>query len=151
MNLFTGMTDREILSVALTFVLFNVYVVLEVVALAAFHVTSRPRRGRVRTAALFHALAALLFMVCFVTLVWAAPAQKAFIDPNNGEQLFAGERFTKVIIGLVIAALGVATMIVGVVVGARQKRRIAEEAMLEEWQQTAPVAPSLREGPATRR
>lgn len=144
MNLFTGMTDREILSVALTFVLFNSYVVLEVVALAAFYVTSRPRRGRLRTAALWHAVGALWFMLSFVSLVWAAPAEKSFIDPDHGEQLFAGERFTKVLIGLGFAAVGIGCLIAGAITAARQKRRAAESALLEEWQPAAGATVSPR-------
>ena len=132
MNLFTGMTDRQILSVALTFILFNFYVVLEVVALASFYVTSRPRRGRVRTAAIYHAVAGAILMLSFVSTVWAAPAEKSFIDPDHGEKLFAGDRFTKVVIGLVFAAVAVLCMLVGGAVAARQRRAVAQAALLEE-------------------
>ena len=48
------MTDHEIVSAILMFVLFNFYVVLLAGALVAFYVSSKPRRGRVRTAALWH-------------------------------------------------------------------------------------------------
>ena len=130
MNLFTGMTDRQILSSVLMFVLFNGYVVLTVVALAAFHVTSRPRRGRVRTAALWHFAALLLLMVSFISCVWAAPAEKSFIDPNNNDALFAGDRFIKVCVGLAFAAAAVACMLAGFITGARQKRAAAQAALL---------------------
>jgi len=131
-NLFTGMTDRNILSVALTFLLFNLYVVLEVIALAAFYVTSRPRRGRVRTAAILHAVAGLWFMLSFISTVWAAPAEKSFIDADHGDKLFAGDRFTKVIVGLVFALIGILCMLGGAILAGRQRRAAAEAALLEE-------------------
>src|SRR5690349_10998616 len=82
MNLFSGMTDHEVVSSILEFALFNAFVVLEVVALAAFYVASRPRRGRVLTASLWHALAAVVFMMCLISTVWAAPAEKSFINSS---------------------------------------------------------------------
>jgi hypothetical protein len=133
MNLFTGMTDRQILSAVLMFALFNFFVVLEVVALAAFYVSTRPRRGRVRTAPILYAVAALWFLMCFVSTVWAAPAEKAFVDADTppGDALFQGARFQKVLIGLVFAAIGIGCMLAGAVVGGRQKRVAAQRALLE--------------------
>ena len=132
MNLFNGMTDRQILSVGLDFLLFNGFVALEAIALAAFYVSSKPRRGRVRTAALWHVVAALWFLMALISTVWAAPAEKAFIDDASpSETLFAGERFQKVIIGLGFAAIGIGFMLVGAIHGSRQRREAAQQALLE--------------------
>jgi len=135
MNLFQGMTNHEIVSSILGFLLFNGYVVLLVIALAAFWVASRPRRGRVRSAALWHLGAAAWLMLAFVSTVWAAPVEKSFINPDvAGEPYLGGERFGKVIIGLVFAAVGVLCMLAGAVHGARQKRADARNALLAEEQ-----------------
>ena len=133
MNLFTGMTDRQILSALLTFMLFNFFVVLEVIALAAFYVSTRPRRGRVRTAPILYAVAAFWFLMCFISTVWAAPAEKSFLDADTppGDALFAGARFQKVLIGLGFAAIGILCMLAGAVLGAQQKRAAAQRALLE--------------------
>ncbi len=131
MNLFSGMSDHEIISTVLTFALFNVFVLLEVLALAAFYVTSRPRRGRVRTASLWYIVAAVVFVLCLITTVWAAPAEKSFINPDaGGEPFLAGERFTKVLLGLAFALVGVASMAAGAFGAARQRRELAEEALV---------------------
>jgi amino acid transporter len=133
MNLFSGMTDRQILSAVMTFVLFNGYVVLMVIALASFYVTSRPRRGRVRTAPILHIVAVVWFLMALISTVWAAPAEKSFIDADTppGDHLFAGERFGKVIIGVGFAFIGVLCVLAGFIAGARQKRAIARQALLE--------------------
>ena len=133
MNLFNGMSDRQILSALLMFLLFNVFVVLEVIALAVFYVSTRPRRGRVRTAPILYAIAAVWFVMCFISTVWAAPAEKSFIDADTppGDALFAGARFQKVLIGLVFAAIGVACMLAGAALGSRQRRIAAQRALLE--------------------
>jgi hypothetical protein len=130
MNLFTGMTDHEIISALLMFALFNLYVMLLAAALVAFYVSSKPRRGRVRTAALWHMGAAVVFLFCMITTVWAAPAEKSFIDTDLAETFFKGERFQKVVIGLVAAAVGVGMIIVGLLRGSRQRREAAQEALL---------------------
>jgi len=131
MNLFAGLTDRGILSFWLMFLLFNLFVVLMAVALAAFYVASRPRRGRVRTAALWHLVAVVWFMLSLISTVWAAPAEKAFIDPTDHEALFRGERFPKVVVGLVFALIGILCMVAGAIVSGRQKRAAAQQALLE--------------------
>lgn len=125
------MTDHQIISVALAFLLFNGFVGLEVMALAAFYVTSRPRRGRVRTAALWHISAALVFMLCLISTVWSSPAEKAFINADGDQGFFAGERFNKVLIGVAFAAVGIVLMGVGLIRGGRQRRAAAQEALLE--------------------
>ena len=138
MNLFNGMTDRQILSAILTFLLFNFYVVLMVVALGAFYLSSRPRRGRVRTAPILHFTAALWFLMCFISMVWAAPAEKSFVDADNPDinahdNLFNlhADRFQKVIIGLCFAFVGVLCMLAGAWLGSRQRREIAQRALVE--------------------
>ena len=138
MNLFNGMSDHQILSAILMFLLFNFFVVLEVIALAAFYVSTRPRRGRVLTAPILYAVAALWFMLSFVSTVWAAPAEKAFTDADNPDigahdNLFNlhADRFQKVLIGLSFAAVGVLCMLVGAALGSRQRRVAAQRALLE--------------------
>ena len=119
MNLFTGMTDRQIISAALMFALFNLYVICEAGALAAFYISSKPVRGRVRTGAAIHLVAGLLFMISLISTVWAAPAEKSFVESGT---MFTGDRFAKVIVGLVFMAMGLATMVFGAIVTAQQKR-----------------------------
>jgi hypothetical protein len=132
-NLFTGMTQHEIVSSILGFVLFNGYVVLLAVSLAAFWVSSRPRRGRVQTASLWHMAATAWIMLAFISTVWAAPVEKSFINPDvPGSPFLSGDRFVKVLIGLGFAGVGVLCMVVGVVRSGRQKRDAARRAVLAE-------------------
>jgi hypothetical protein len=133
MNLFTGMTDHQVVSTILGFLLFNGYVVLLVISLAAFWVTSRPRRGRVRVSAIWHMVAAFWMMWAFISTVWAAPVEKSFIDADQvSEPFFQGVRFQKVIIGLLFAAVAVACMLIGAVRAGREKRAAAQRALREE-------------------
>lgn len=136
MNLFTGMSTNEILSTAFTFLLFGFYVTLIAVALGAFYVTSRPREGRVRTAAMWHFWAVILTMVSIVSTVWAAPAQKSFLDDDTVSRLFPFDaitsfdlawRFPKVIIGFLVALLAILSILIGIVRGRMQKRAWQEE------------------------
>jgi hypothetical protein len=127
-NLFTGMTDRQIISAVLMFALFNLFAICEAGALAAFYISSRPARGgRVRTGSLLHIVAGLLFFVALVSTVWAAPAEKSFVD--NGT-MFSGDRFVKVIIGLAFMVAGLATMVMAALVTASQKREAARQALV---------------------
>jgi uncharacterized membrane protein len=127
-NLFTGMTDREIISAVLMFALFNLFAICVAGSLAAFYISSRPTRGgRVRTGSLLHIVAMLLFMISVVSTVWAAPAEKSFVD--NGT-MFSGDRFIKVIVGLVFMVLGLLTMLLGAVVTAQQKREAARQSLV---------------------
>jgi hypothetical protein len=127
MNLFTGMTDRQIISAVLMFALFNLFVICEAGALAAFYISSRPTRGgRVRTGSLLHLAAAILFLIALVSTVWAAPAEKSFVD--NGT-MFAGDRFIKVIVGLVFMVFGFVTMAAAALVTSAQKREAARESL----------------------
>ncbi|MFN2569003.1 MAG: hypothetical protein ABR564_05305 [Candidatus Dormibacteria bacterium] len=128
MNLFKGLTNQQILSFFLAFGLFNLFVIMEAAALAAFYMASKPRGGRVRTAAAWHVGAAVWFNFAVVSAVWSAPAEKAFV---NGSKLFdmGYERFQKVLIGLAFTAIGVLFMAVGFIQGSRQKRAQREEAL----------------------
>lgn len=129
-NGFTGLSNTEIFSFFFMFLLFNGYVVLEAASLAAFYVTSKPRHGRVRTAAIWHFAASVLFMLAFVSTVWGAPAEKSFIGNAAAPyQLGIGIRAIALFIGIGLFALpGVLCMLIGFVQGARQKRQLREEA-----------------------
>ena len=135
MNLFTGMSRNEIISAVLAFVLFNGFVVVEVIALAAFYVTSRPRAGRVRTAAMWHLTAVVFGMLALITTVWAAPAQKSFLDDATVSVLFPfgqGDlswRFAKVLIGIAFAVAAIVCITIGILQGRAQKRLWQEEAL----------------------
>jgi hypothetical protein len=127
-NLFTGMTERQIISALLMFALFNLFAICEAGALAAFYISSRPARGgRVRTGSLLHLAAGVLFFVAIVSTVWAAPAEKSFVQ---NETMFTGDRFVKVIIGLVFMVAGLVTMVIAAVVTAGQKREAARQALV---------------------
>ena len=135
MNLFTGMSTNEIISAILAFVLFNGFVIVEAVALGAFYVTSRPRAGRVRSAAAWHLVAMVFGMLAVISTVWAAPAQKSFLDDATVSNLFPffqGDlswRFWKVLIGCAFAAVAILCIIIGLVRGRAQKRLWQEEAL----------------------
>jgi hypothetical protein len=137
-NGFTGLTTAQIFSFFMVFILFNGYVVLEAVALAAFYVTSKPRHGHVRTAAMWHFAAGVLVMVAFVTTVWAAPAEKTFVDasrndvslnqpPNIVVGSFPVTRAEMLFVGIGVAGIAVLCMLIGFIRGAAQKRTIREE------------------------
>jgi hypothetical protein len=128
MNLFTGMTDRQIWSAVLMIGLFTFWSMCVAASLAAFYISSRPTRGgRVRTGSLWHIGAMLLFMVSVTSGVWAAPAEKSFVDPNG--TMFTGDRFTKVIVGLVFTFLGFIAMAAGGIVTSSQKREAAQQSL----------------------
>lgn len=127
-NGFAGLTTAQIVSFFMAFILFNGYVVLEAASLAAFYVTSKPRHGVVRSAAIWHFVAAVFFMLAFVSTVWGAPAEKSFIgsDPHS---LGVGQRAIALFIGMgIFAGPGVMCMLIGFVQGARQKRELREQA-----------------------
>lgn len=129
MNLFTGMSDRQIISAVLMFALFNFWAMLEAAALAAFYVSSRPTRGgRVRTASLMYLVAGFWFMWSLISTVWAAPAEKSFVDADG--TMFAGDRFVKVIVGLVFMLIGLGCMAAGAIAGAAQKREAARQSLV---------------------
>ena len=128
-NGLTGMTWPEPISLLLSFVFFGAYVTAEAGALALFFMSSRPRHGRVRTAAVWHFAAAVCFMVSIIALgVWASPAEKSFVDDPTLSHLFPfapfnlAWRFDKVEISFVFFVVGAACTAVGVVRGGRQRR-----------------------------
>jgi hypothetical protein len=129
MNFFTGMTDRQIISAILMIALFSLYAMLVAASLAAFYISSKPSRGgRVRTASLLHLGGTFWFMLALVSTVWAAPAEKSFVDPNG--TMFAGDRFTKVLVGLGFMVVGLIAMIAGAIGAAGQKREAARQTLV---------------------
>ena len=107
--------------------LFSLYAMLMAASMAAFYIASRPSRGgRVRTASLWHLGGTFWFLWAAISTVWAAPAEKSFVD--NGT-MFTGDRFTKVIVGLVFMVLGIISMIVGGIAAAAQKREAARQSL----------------------
>lgn len=138
-NGFTGLTNPQIVSFFFVFVLFNFYVVLMAAALASFYVTSKPRHGRVRTAAIWHFAAACVLILSFITTVWGAPAEKSFVDaagtslsleqPANITVLGLGlGRAGMLFVGVFFAVVAINLMLIGFVQGARQKRELREQA-----------------------
>jgi hypothetical protein len=125
-NGFTGLSNPQIISFFIVFVIFNGYVVLEAAALMAFYVTSKPRHGHVRTAAIWHFFASLWFVLAFISTVWSAPAEKTFMG-SDGVNFGIGQRAITIFIGFGFAAIGVSNMLYGFALGARQKREIREE------------------------
>lgn len=121
-NGFAGLKSPEQLSFWLAFILFNGYVVLEAISLASFYFASRPRGGgRPNPAAIWYFIAALWVVLAFITSVWAAPAEKAFLD-DSGSFIAVGTRTVKVFIGLGFAAVAVVCLLVGAIDTARRKR-----------------------------
>ncbi|HSP64734.1 MAG TPA: hypothetical protein VLO10_00955, partial [Candidatus Deferrimicrobium sp.] len=78
-NGFAGLTGAQQLSFWFSFILFNGYVGLEAVCLAAFYFAARPRSGSPNPAAIWYFIGALWVVMSFITTVWAAPAEKAFL------------------------------------------------------------------------
>lgn len=115
------MSTNNIISFVLEFGVFNGFVVLLAISLWAFRVSSRPRQGWVRTASVWHLVGTLWFMLALVSTVWAAPAEKTFV---NGDTLFdlGYERFQKVLIGGGFAGVGILCMLIAVVLTSRQQR-----------------------------
>lgn len=138
-NGFAGMSNPQIVSFFFVFLLFNGYAVLEAASLAAFYLTAKPRHGRVRTAAIWHFFASLLVMVAFISTVWAAPAEKAFVN-TAGDSLTLQQtpniqvlglglgRADMLFVGVALAGAAVFCMLIGFVKGGRQKRALREEA-----------------------
>jgi hypothetical protein len=135
MNLFNGFTREETISAILAFVVFNGFVVLLAFSLAAFYVASKPRLGVVRSAPIWHFVASLFFMMAVITTVWAAPAEKSFLNDAGDAfdlSLSTANRFAKLVIGAVFALIGITCMVIGMVRGGRQKRALAERAIFED-------------------
>ena len=122
------LTNRQIISAVLMFGLFTLFAMCEAAALAAFYIASRPtRRGRVRTGALLHLVGGFWFMWSMISTVWAAPAEKSFVDTNG--TMFAGDRFGKVLWGIAFMVIGLGSMLAGAVVTSAQKREAAQQSL----------------------
>ncbi len=126
-NGFGGLPVTEIFSFFMMFIIFNFYAMLLTASLAAFYVSSKPRHGRVRRAALWHFIASLWVMLAFITTVWAAPAEKSFIA-NTGTSVALADRAHSAFIGFGFAFVAILCMLIGFMQGARQRREIREEA-----------------------
>ncbi len=126
-NGFGGMPVTEIFSFFMMFIIFNFYAMLMAASLAAFYVTSKPRHGRVRRAAIWHFIALLWVMLAFITTVWAAPAEKSFIA-NSGTSVALGDRAHNAFFGFGFAFIAIACMMIGFMQGTRERRHIREEA-----------------------
>ncbi|MHB8717649.1 MAG: hypothetical protein ACYDAC_01990 [Candidatus Dormibacteria bacterium] len=120
-NGFSGLTGAQQLSFWLVFILFNGYVVLEAVCLTLFWFAARPRQGHPNPAALHYFIASLWVVLSFITMVWAAPAEKSFLD-DSGTNLAVGTRTVKVFIGLGFAAVAVVFLLAGLRGSARRRR-----------------------------
>jgi hypothetical protein len=138
MNLFTGLTTHQIVSFLLAVALFTGYAALVGASLLALWVASRPTRGRVRAAAAWHFVALLWFMLAIISAVWAAPAEKTFVNADSDALLDIGNlmtdpnaRLQKVVIGIVCCAAGLLCMVIGALHGGRQKRRLLAAAASE--------------------
>lgn len=139
-NGFTGLTNPQIVSFFFVFLIFNFYVVLTAIALASFYLTSKPRHGQVRTAAIWHFAATCVLMLSFITTVWGAPAEKAFVDAA-GQHLtltqaanitvfgYAVGRATMMFIGLAFAVIAMNLILIGLIQGFRQRRGLRERAL----------------------
>lgn len=125
-NGFGGLTTTEIFSFFMVFIIFNFYAMLMAASLAAFYVTSKPRHGRVRRAAVWHFIATLWLMLAFVSTVWAAPAEKTFI--SSGTSLGIGAAALRAFIGFGFAGIAILCMLIGLVQGAKERRVMREEA-----------------------
>lgn len=140
-NGFTGLTNPQIFSFLFVFIIFNFYVVLMATALASFYVTSKPRHGQVRSAAIWHFWAAVVLIFSFITTVWGAPAEKSFVDPT-GQSLSFNQtanisigglnigRAGMMFLGLVIAVIAMNLMLIGFVQASRQRRSLRDQAFV---------------------
>jgi hypothetical protein len=121
-NGFAGLSTAAQLSFWFAFILFNGYVVLEAVSLAAFYFASRPRRGRPNPAAIWYFAASVLVVMAFISTVWAAPAEKAFLD-NSGTHLAVGTRATLIFVGIIVFAFpAVLCLLAGFIQTGRRKK-----------------------------
>ena len=114
MNLFTGMSHDQIVSFIIVLGIGGLYSVLLAAALVGFYLASKPVRGRVGTAAIWHIVAVLCFMFSVTTLVWGAPAEKSFFNDS--------QRTGAMIDGFIVAAIGILFMVLGAVLGRARVR-----------------------------
>jgi len=120
-NGFTGMTHNQIVSFFIVGGITTLYCVLIAASFVAFYGATKPRNGGVPRAAIWHMVAMLLFMFSVVTLVWAAPAEKSFFDDPT--------KTHNIIIGLVIAGVGILCMGFGAMGAAMAKKARRESAV----------------------
>jgi hypothetical protein len=126
---FTGLTAAQIISFFIVFVIFNGYVVLTVIAMVGFYFTSKPRHGKIRTAAIWHFVAVLWMLAAFVGTVWGAPAEKTFLGGAGLATLGIGQRAINEFISMGFAFIAVVCMAIGFARSASQNRAIREEAL----------------------
>jgi hypothetical protein len=126
---FTGLTTAQIISFFIAFVIFNVYVVLLVVALVGFYFTSKPRHGKIRTAAIWHFYATCWMLLAFIGTVWGAPAEKTFLGGTGLGTLGIGQRAINEFISMGFALVAVLCMATGFAMASRQNRALREEAL----------------------
>ena len=129
---FTGLTTAQIISFFIDFVLFNAEVVLLVIAMVALYFTAKPRHGVVRTAAIWHFVAVLWMLMGFIGLVWAAPAEKTWLQLNSLANLGISQRGINAFISMGFAFIAVVCMAVGFAQGSRQNRAIREKVLTED-------------------
>ena len=138
---FTGLSNPQIFSFLFVFIIFNFYVVLLATALASFYLTSKPRHGQVRGAAIWHFWAAVVLIFSFITTVWGAPAEKAFVDPTGQHLSFSQTaninigglgigRAGMMFVGLVVALIAMNLMLIGFVQASRQRRVLRDRALV---------------------
>ena len=95
--------------------------------MVAFYFTSKPRHGVVRTAAIWHFVAVLWMLMAFIGTVWAAPAEKTWLQLNALANLGISQRGINAFISMGFAFIAVLCMAVGFAQGSRQNRAIREE------------------------
>ncbi len=122
--MFWGLSSAQTLSSWLVIGLFTFYFVLIVFGLGAFHSMSRPRHDRSHMMAGWHLLALFWLALALVALVWAGPAENAFVNPL-GQMFDTGYRgFQCVLISAIFAFVSVACMAIGFVATAARQRHI---------------------------
>jgi hypothetical protein len=126
---FGGLTRAQIISFFIVFVLFNAEVVLIVIAMVGFYFTAKPRHGVVRTAAIWHFIAVLWMLMAFIGLVWAAPAEKTWLQLNTLAKLGISQRGINAFISMGFAFIAVVCMGIGFARAAKQNSQIREEVL----------------------
>jgi hypothetical protein len=126
---FGGLTPAQIISFFIVFVIFNIYVVLIVIALVGFYFTAKPRHGKTRTAAIWHFFAVLWMLAAFVGTVWGAPAEKTFLGGTGLATIGIGQRAINEFISMAFALIAIICMTIGFARAARQNRAIREEVL----------------------
>ena len=111
--------------------LFNAYVVLIVIAMVAFYFTSKPAWGGSHGRHL--ALRRRPLDVDGIhRAVWAAPAEKTWLQLNSLANLGISQRGINAFISMGFAFFAVVCMAVGFAQGSRQNRAIREKVLTED-------------------